>query len=265
MQIVRTEVPSGGPDRTRREEIVSLLPYEQEAEPEFYLDCSESEGWAWNSRPGICTWDIQVEAVRQVIVPFEQLDSQAAEEQKNGDDDMGGVYAYPFSNVFLPLGKGKNDGDLNSANFQRKMADFCKRYFDGNTHPVRGGTAIMAAIKAGDEHFMGEFRKEPRDERPVRLRMVFTDGALNDSADFRRYLSQATRNDKGYGAHGEWDEVWLIAIIGETDGGGKEAYNQYKALSQDHAWIHAYYFQDVVNTGEIAEDVAIAAIPGQSA
>ena len=268
MQIVRTEAPTGGRDRTRREEITPLLPHESEAEPEFYLDCSQSEGWPWESNPSVCTWDVQVEAVRQLIVPFEQLDSQAAAEQAGGDADKGGVYAYPFSNRFLPIGDGPDDGDLNSANFADKMLkDFYAKYFGGATHPVQGGTDIMEAVKAGDRHFFGdrkdpgEFFDKPREDRPVRLRVVFTDGALNDAKEFRAYLSQATLSKKGYGSHGEWDEVWGIAILGEVEGGGKAAYQQYKKLAEDHPWIHPYYFENVVNPAEIAEDMAVAAVP----
>lgn len=259
---MRTETPTGGPDRTPREEIITLLPTESKAEPEFYLDCSQSEGWPWSASPAVCTWDVQVEAVRQLIVPFESLDSQAAAEQADGDDDKGGVYAYPFSNIFLPIGHGNDDGDLNSPNFEQKMLkDFYRKYFGGATHPVSGGTEIMEAIKAGDKHYLGEFKKDPRDKRPVRLRVVFTDGALQDAKKFKAYLEQATLSPKGYGAHGEWDEVWAIAILGETEGGGKAAYDQYRALAEDHPWIHAYYFESVVNPAEIAEDMAVAAVP----
>jgi hypothetical protein len=263
MQIVRTEQPTGTGNRTRREEIVPLLTGTREAEPEMYLDCSESEGWAWDSNPGACTWDIQLEAVKNFIAPFEVLDSQAAEEQSGGDDEKGGVYCYPFSNNFQPIGHGDDDGDLNSANFDRKIGDFIKKYFDRQGKP-RGGTEIMTAIRAGDKHFLGEFRDEPRNERPVRARVVWTDGALNDADAFRAYLGQATPSDEGFGSHGEWDEVWAVAISGEAGGGGKQAYDQYMELSKNHPWIHAYYFEGVINPAEIAEDMAVAAVPTQA-
>jgi hypothetical protein len=263
MQIVRTEQPTGTGNRTRREEIVPLLTGTREAEPEMYLDCSESEGWAWDSNPNASTWDIQLEAVKNFIAPFEVLDSQAAEEQSGGDDEKGGVYCYPFSNNFQPIGHGDDDGDLNSTNFDRKIGDFIKKYFDRQGKP-RGGTEIMTAIRAGDKHFLGEFRDEPRNERPVRARVVWTDGALNDADAFRAYLGQATPSDEGFGSHGEWDEVWAVAISGEAGGGGKEAYDQYLELSKNHPWIHAYYFEGVVNPAEIAEDMAVAVVPTQA-
>jgi hypothetical protein len=259
MQITRTETSTGTEDRTRREEIVPLNTGTREVEPEMYLDCSESEGWPWSSQPSLNTWGIQIEAVRGFIVPFEALDSQAAAEQAGGDDEQGGVYAYPFSNAFLPIGKGDDDGDLNSSNFTEKLAAFMAKYFrDGLP---RGGTEAMTAIRAGDEHFMGEFRSDPRDERPVRARVMWTDGMLNDASQFQRYLAQATLTPEGYGAHGDWDEVWAVAILGEPGGGGKAAYEQYVALAKDHPWIHAYYFEGVTNPAEVAEDMAVAVVP----
>jgi hypothetical protein len=267
MQITRTEVPTGGPNRTKREEIISLNTGTREVEPEYYLDFSESEGWSWDSNPAKCTWDIQLDAVRASIAPFEVLDSQAAEEQKDGDDDKGGVYTYPFSNLFLPIGDGEDDGDLNSANFDEKMAAFLKKY--GTNGKPAGGTEIMTAIRAADKHFMTEFNDDPRDTRPVRARVVWTDGALHDAGAFQAYLSAAVVTSDGYGAHGDWDEVWAVAILGEgrqADGSnpGKVAYEQYQAIARNHSWIHAYYFEGVVNPAEIAEDMAIAVVPTQA-
>lgn len=262
MQIVRTEAPTGGPNRTRQEKIVSLNTGPREVEPEGYFDFSESEDWSWNSDPSKNTWDIQIEAVRQFIAPFEVLDSQAAEEQAGGDDDKGGVYFYPFSNIFLPIGDGDDDGDLNSANFDRKISAFLKKY--GKNGRPQGGTQIMAAVKAADRHYMDEFGEDARDERPVRARAVFTDGALSDAREFQAYLGQASRSRDGYGSHGEWDEVWAVAILGEEGGGGHDAYLQYQAIAKDHPWVHAYYFESVVNPAEIAEDMAVAVVPTQA-
>lgn len=263
MQIIRTETPTGGPNRTRREEIVPLNTGSREVEPECYLDCSQSEGWPWDSNPKTCTWDIQEEAARQFIAPFEALDSQAADEQADGSDEKGGVYFYPFSNMFLPVGDGDDDGDLNSSNWERKMTAFKRSYFDGSGKP-QGGTEIMSAIKAGDAHFMDEFSEDPRGERPVRARVVWTDGALSDAREFQRYLAQAKAGRDGYGSHGEWDEVWAVAIIGEEGGGGAAAHQQYVELARDHPWVHPYYFEAVANAAEVSEDMALAVVPVQA-
>jgi hypothetical protein len=268
MQIIRTETPTGGPNRTSRQEINVLNTGPREVEPEVdFLDFSESTSWPWESDGNVCTWDVQLEALRQFIVPFEALDSQAAAEQADGDDEKGGVYVYPGSNIFLPIGDGDDDGDLNSSNFEEKMGAFVKKY-GKNGKPV-GGTVIMASVKASDKHYMGEFSDRPFAERPIRARVVFTDGALQDAGAFQSYLSQAT-HDGAYGNHGEWDEVWAVAILGEgetSDGSnpGKAAYEQYKAIAKNAPWVHAYYFEKVVNPAEIAEDMAYAVLPTQAA
>jgi hypothetical protein len=265
LQITRNQPPTGGPNRTRREEIIPLNTGTRQVEPEQYWDESESEGWEWESDPQQNTWGIQLAASKAFLEPFEGLDSQAAAEQAGGDDDKGGVYTYPFSNRFQPMGDGDDDGDLNSENWQEKTSAHIARYFRGGL-PV-GGTEIMEAVKAADKHFMGEFSEKPRDERPIRARVVWTDGQLHDADKFRAYLAAATPSG-GYGAHGDWDEVWAIAIIGEgqTSQGnpGKDAADQYRLIAKDHPWIHVYYFEKVVNPAEIAEDMALAVVPTQA-
>lgn len=269
MKIERTEVETVSPNKTPRKEIYPLNTGPREVEPELIgFDFSESEDWPWDSDPSKNTWDIQIEAIRQFIVPFEQLDSQAAEEQAGGSDEMGGVYAYPFNHQFLPIGDGDDDGDLNSANFDRKIGAFLRKY--GKNGRPQGGTNIMSSVRASDAHFLGtkkdpgEFWDTPRADRPVRARVVFTDGALSDAAEFIAYLSQAVLSPEGYGSHGEWDEVWAIAIIGEEGGGGHAAYEQYQEIAKTHPWVHPYYFENVVNPAEIAEDMAVAVVPTQA-
>lgn len=266
MQITRTETPTGGPNRTRREEIVPLNTGPRKVEPEVYFDCSESEGWSWESDPSKNTWAIQEEAARQFIVPFEALDSEAETEQADGSDDDGGVFFYPFSHVYLMLGDDPDDGDLNTANWDRKMTAFKRKYFKNGS--PQGGTQIMPAVRAGDKHYLGEFRGEDPRAR-VRARVAFSDGAMSDAEAFMTYLANAKATDEGYGRHddghgGVWDEVWAVCILGEEGGGGHAAYDQYQEIAKNHPWVHAYYFADVVNPAEIAEDMAVAVIPTQA-
>ena len=268
MRIERTEPTTGTPDRTRREEIVPLFTGPRGVEPEGYLDCSQSEGWEVappeNSKPS--RWEVQIEAVRQFIAPFEVLDSEAAKEQASGDDEMGGVYFYPFNNNFLPIGHGDDDGDLNSSNFDVKMNAFVRKYFDASGQP-RGGTTIMAAIRAGDKHYLGEFgpggeNEMPREQRPIRARTVWTDGELTDVDAFVHYLEAATPS-QGLGSRQEWDEAWAVAIIGHGEAAGA-AYRQYLTIAQTYPFVHPYLFDQVSNPAEIAEDMAIAVAPSNA-
>jgi len=265
MKITRTETTTGGPQRTKREEIVPLFTGPRGAEPEGYWDMSGSTGWEVappeGSKPS--RFDVMYEAVRGFISPFEKLDAMAASEQAGGDDEKGGVYFYPFNHDFLPIGEGGDDGDLNSSNFEEKMSAFKSKYFDAQGLP-QGGTKIMEAVTAGDRHFMGEFgpggeNEMPRDQRPVRARVVFTDGELKDRDAFAAYMAQSEVKD-GVGVRPEWDEVWAVAIFGHGDG-HDQALIQYKALAASHPNIHVYSFDQVSNPDEIAEDMAIAVVP----
>jgi len=269
VQITRTEQPTGGTNRTKREEIAPLFNGTGEVEPEQYPDCSPSTGWEWKTDPKTTTWALQLKTMQGFLQPFGVLDSQAGKESEGG-----GIATYPFSDVYLPLSdrddaEGERIIDVNDRNFDERVQYFVRlhdAYFE-NGVPTRGGTKIMGAIAAGDEHYMDEFGDRPRNQRPTRLRVIWTDGALQDADDLRVYLSAATPADSPVstttkvGSHGEWDEVWAIAIFGEEGGDGHQAYQQYVNLGKDHPWIRAYYFEGVKNPAEIAEDMALASVP----
>jgi hypothetical protein len=126
----------------------------------------------------------------------------------------------------------------------------------------------MTALRAGDAHFMDEFGSKPRDQRPGRGRVIWSDGELADASEFIEYLSQATAVDDPaastvtpVGRHGEWDEVIVIAIFGEEGGDGHAAYEQYVEFARKHPWVHPLYFADVVSGPEVAEDMALAVVP----
>jgi hypothetical protein len=97
MQIVRTEQPTGTANRTRREEIVPLLTGTREAEPEMYLDCSESEGWPWDSNPGTSTWEIQLEAVRSFIATRRTSTGRSATSSRSTSTSRASLAAAPRS------------------------------------------------------------------------------------------------------------------------------------------------------------------------
>jgi hypothetical protein len=279
MQIIRTEPDTGGPNRTARQEMAPLFDgKDAEVEPEQYVDVSPSEAWPWDSSPSVTTWSVQIPSVKGITEPFAVMDSQAAAEQARGGgaaEAAGGVATYPFSSRYLPLSDRRDDEgkliiDVNPGNFDQRWGYFLALYpqfFEGGL-PAHGGTVAMAAIKAGDDHFMDEFAERPRDKRPTRARIVHTDGLLSDEVEFRQYLSQAKPvSDPGtstvtpLGSHGEWNEAWVIAIYGEEGGDGHKAYEQYVALAKDYPWVHPVYFAGVMNADETTEDLAYLAVP----
>jgi hypothetical protein len=273
MIITRNAPDTGGPSRTPRVEIKPLITGAREVNPESYVDCSPSEGWAWVRKP-TTTWAVQSASVKGFTEPFALLDSQAG---TTDAASAGGVEMWPFSDQFLPLSDQKDeDGeliiDVNPNNYDTRMAAFVKlhkEHFNKDEVPAYGGTEIMEAVRAADEHFMGdEFGERARADRPLRIRVAWTDGVLNDKAKFISYLSQATPSTDPrvsattvIGQHGDWDEMWLIAIFGEEGGDGHAAYEEYVTLAKSHPWIYPVYFADVINGAEISEDMALVAVP----
>jgi hypothetical protein len=267
MIITRDQPDTGGKNRTKREEIIPLFTGPREVEPEQYGDASESTGWLWDSNPKLCTWAIQIPAMRSFTAPFAQLDSQASSEASGG-----GVFTYWFNHQYLPIeGKGEED-DMNPDNFDAKLAKLMARYpqFFAGGKPMAGGTQIMSAMAAADKRYLGEF-PDP-DDRAIRARVVWTDGALKDVAAYIAYLKAAkpSKDDPNLGTHYDkngnvlWDEAWAVGILGEAGGGGQQAYEQYQDLRGQFPWIHSYYFENVAHPDEIAEDMATATVPTQA-
>ncbi len=273
MKIERTEPNTGGPNRTRREEIRPLLTGTRGFEPEQYPDCSPSEGWPWKARPEINTWTVQLASMKGFTVPFAALDTEAANEK-----EAGGVATYPFSDVYLPLSNKKDeDGeliiDVNPSNFDQRIKEFIQLHSQNfeNGLPRYGGTVLMEALVAGDEHFMEEFGEKPLAKRPGRGRVIWTDGLLTDIEQVMAYMAQAKAVDDPtasdvtpVGRHGDWDEVIVVAIFGEEGGDGHQAYEQYVQFAKTHPWAHPLYFENVISGDEIAEDMAYAVVPTQA-
>lgn len=243
MKIDRTETDTGGPQRTRREEIVPVFTGSDEVEPDMMVDCSESESWEIAEGSRTSRWGVQLEAVRQFVAGAEALDSQAVAEQAGGSDEKGGIYTAFFNNQLITIGQGDDDGDLNTANFDRKV----KGISPG------GGTKIMPASDYLDGHYLDEFGDRPVAGRPKRARVVWTDGELRDAAQFGRRLAE-DHADKWPAEH------WFIAILGHGDE-HDATLTQYQAIAATHPAVHVYSFQEVTNPAEIAEDVAIAVLP----
>jgi hypothetical protein len=290
MKITLDQPRTGGDNRTERPaESLFNGPGEEgtgvEVEAEQIIDVSPSEAWPWRINPSINTWQVQMRAVKGILVPFAMMDSQAAREAARAGADVaeaaGGVASYPFSDKYLPLSDRRDDEgdriiDVNPDNFDERWAHFLTLYPDHFEKglPTHGGTQVMSAVEASDMHFLGtakepgEFFSRPRGKRPKRARILHTDGLLKDAAKFRAYLAQATAVEDSttstvtpLGRHGEWDEAWIIAIYGEEGGEGHQAYEQYVDLAKDHPWIHPLYFENVMNGDEAAEDVALLAVP----
>jgi hypothetical protein len=252
--IDRSEPTTGGPSRTPRDHIEPVFTeHTGEVEPDMLFDCSSSEGWEWDNAPGTTTWGIQLPAIREFVAGAEQLDSQAAAEQAGGDDEKGGIYAAGFGSGVYVVGEGDDDGDLNSANIEKKLNAMRVRDDSGTMVPLPwGGTYIMSACELLDEHYLGEFGNRPVSQRPIRARVVWTDGALNDADKFGQRLA-ADNSDK-------WpEEHWFVAILGYGPDHDRTL-RAYQQISEKHSNVHVYAFDQVSNPAEVAEDMAVAVL-----
>ncbi len=68
----------------------------------------------------------------------------------------------------------------------------------------------MEAVRAADKRYLGEFPDTVGDRR-VRGRVLWTDGELQDAAEFTAYLADARLGtvpdvDQGLGVRKDWDE-----------------------------------------------------------
>lgn len=259
MQIVRTEPDTGGAKRTPRARIEPVFSSSDKVEPDGAIDASSSEDWELPSgAPPV--WVTQMEAYRQFVAAAEALDSQAKAEQAGGSSEKGGIYTAFFNHDLVVVGEGDDDGDLNSANFDKKVQAIRVPDENGQMVPLPyGGTNIMPAITYLDEHYLDEFAKDedtgqpvPVSQRPKRARTVWTDGAMKDWKQFGHRLEQDNS--------GNWpQEEWFIAILGE--GADHDAtLRLYQQIAEKHRNVHVYSFDQVSNAAEIAEDMAIAVL-----
>lgn len=266
--INRTEPTTGGPNRTPREQIEPVFGESDEVELDLAFDASSSEGWPWKSNPTTTTWALQLEAMRQVIALTESLDSQAAAEQATGSDEKGGVYAAGFNHDVIVVGEmagevpdaeEDDDGDLNSANIDRKLGAIRVRDENGKLVPLPyGGTAVMPTMRYLDGHYIAEFGDRPVARRPKRARGLWTDGAMTDYEELGRRLIE-DHSDK-------WpEEHWFVAILGEAGDAHDKALRLYQRLAEDHKNLHVYSFEGVTNPAEVAEDMSVAMVATKAA
>lgn len=159
-----------------------------EKEPIALIDISGSMTWgatADSDRPS--RREIVGEAMGLLVKHLEAEDSQAAAEQADGSDEMGGLLVHLFSDHTEEL------GDLNSSNWRKKW----------DSIRWGGGTAIMQAWEKAQEAYLEEFEDVPNMDRPALLTLVITDGEARDADQFAKVL-------EGAGA----GRYFCVAIVG---------------------------------------------------
>ena len=235
------QAESGGPNRTPRSEIRPAVSANRNKEPVLLLDLSTSMDWGAADEYGPEWPDsgsrraIVIAALHGLVRVLEQEDSEAAAEQADGSDELGGLMTHGFANHHVEI------GDLNSSNIERRL----------NEIKWGGKTYIMPAWKAALADYDEEFGDRDPDEQPTMLTVVVTDGEADDWREFEPVLEKASAK-----------RVFVVAIVGH---GRKHdatlaAYQQAarKNAAQDKfgkVHVEVVSFDAVTNPEEIASDL----------
>jgi hypothetical protein len=244
----RTE--TGGPNRTPRSEITPLRKPGRLYEPAIAIDLSPSMYWSADNEGNNAEEYPHPKSRRALLEVFLPLfvtalakeDSEAAAEQAEGDDDMGGVMAVGFDAGVIEI------GDLNESNHERKMA---KAWQDAS----HGGTVVGPALKALIDDYDGEFEDDDPTVTRVHEITLVTDGEPSDPEAVLPYLKAADAK-----------RVYAIAIIGHGPK-AKATYDLYKKAADDNQaadkfgkrHVNVVLFDGVTDPMEIAQDLILLA------
>jgi hypothetical protein len=232
---------TGGPNRTPRSEIGPAVSANRKKEPVLLLDLSTSMDWgAADENSGdfpdpASRRAIVIGALHGLVRALEAEDSEAAAEQAEGSDELGGLMAHGFANGHVEI------GDLNSSNLERRL----------NSIQWGGRTYIMPAWKAALSDYDEEFGDRDPDEQPVMEVLVLTDGEADDWMDFEPVLEKATAK-----------RVFVVAIVGSgpKHDATLKAYQEgaRKNQAQDKfgkSHVRVVSFDAVTDPDEIAADL----------
>lgn len=239
----RTE--TGGPNRTPRSEITSIRKPGRKYEPALAVDLSPSMYWSARDEGDRSEDYPHLNSRRAVLEGFLPLfiaalageDSEAEEEQADGDDDNGGVMTAGFAANLVDI------GDINESNMARKM--------EAAWDKAGPGTLIAPAVRKLIDKYDAEFEDDDPAVTRVHEIAIITDGEPQDAEALVPYLLAA--NTK---------RVYVVGILGHGDA-AKAAYDVYKKAAADNqkqdefgkAHVHVVLFDGVTSPAEIAEDL----------
>jgi hypothetical protein len=243
-EIVEAPV-TGLPGRTPREQIIEEKPDNggRDKEPVFLIDISASNGEAASPDSPMTKQQLLLTAIPLATGKLAGDDSQAKSEEGTG---KGGVRSYAFNEPCefedydeeeAEFGDTRDLKDVSEANVQESL---------GNA-PWGGRTYIMPAIHAAEKAFQGEFSSIAMRKRPTMEVVIWTDGKLNDEADFEEWLAQA-------------DEFCVVGVAVVGYGPGHDAaVSSYKRLAAKNKYISVVALTGVSDPAEIALDVQLMA------
>lgn len=139
------------------------------------IDTSGSMWWPVAEGSATTRAEVVGESMGMLVLHLEDEDSQAAAEQADGSDDMGGLLTYGFASEVTEF------GDLNSSNWRTRWG---KVQWGGNTR-------IMPAWVKCQEEYLEEFEDVATIDRPALMALIITDGEAEDAAEFGKVLETA--------------------------------------------------------------------------
>jgi hypothetical protein len=243
-EIVETPV-TGLKGRTSREQIIEEKPLNngREKEPVFLIDLSGSMQELAGPDSSMTKQELLQVAVPLAAGKLAADDSQAAHEVGT---DKGGVRSYGFNEPQAFEGwdddeeefeDSRDMGDVHEGNVQETLAQA----------PWGGRTYIMPAIRAAEKAFQGEFGNVAMRKRPTMEVVIWTDGKLNDEAEFEDWLKQC-------------DEFCVVAVAVVGYGPGHDAaVKSYQRLAAGNKFLSVVALTGVSDPTEAATDVQLMA------
>jgi hypothetical protein len=198
----------------RKKELVALL------------DTSGSMEWPAAEGSTVTRVNLVGEALPIFVAALEKEDSAAAEEQKDGSDEEGGLLVHGFADAHTEL------GDFNSSNFDRRW------------DAIRWGgrTYIMGAWKAAIQDFNKEFGGEV--EPPALLTLIITDGEAKDAAQFIPVLTETNPN-----------RFFAVAIVGYGPDHDATLASYKQAETANPKNVRIYSFDSLTDPRALANDL----------
>jgi hypothetical protein len=243
MTTPRTE--TGGPNRTPRSEITPAVSANRAKEPVLLLDLSTSMDWGADDENGPEYPDaksrraIVIAALPLLVKQLAAEDTEAAGEQAEGSDELGGLLTFGFANQPTEI------GDLNESNLDRRL----------NAIQWGGGTNIMPAWKLALADYDEEFGDKDPADQPTHLVLVLTDGEATDFREFEPVIQSASVK-----------RAIVVAIVGHGEK-AMATYQEYKAAADKQkaadkfgkSHVSVVLFDGVTDPTEIGEDLATLA------
>lgn len=196
-----------------------------EVEPKLLLDVTRSMRWPASANSKTPRKDVVGEALGAVVEVLTERDSQAAAEKAAGKDAGG------LDTVLFAGGSATHIDDLSPDNWRDKW----------NRIVWDGGTLIMPGWDKLMEVYLEEFNTRPKQDRPILLALVITDGEAEDTDAFIAELART-----------QGSTYACVVIVGFGDEHDK-ALAKYQAAAANSKNVRIVSFDSVTTPATISD------------